>query len=94
MGPDVTYGKVVETDGNGKTEHNFNTYKSYFDLNGYTQPKQIPAEPKFQSLLAGEKISVINYDQNNNIQKNNGTVYNYNSNYNIFNTNIPNQDSI
>jgi len=87
IGPDITYGKVVETDGNGKTESNFNTYKSYFELNGYVQPKQIPAEPKFQSLLAGEKISVINYDKNNIIQKNNGTVYNYNSNYTV--TNYP-----
>ncbi|MFE3872476.1 fibronectin type III domain-containing protein [Flavobacterium sp. ZS1P70] len=83
MGPDITYGKVVETDGNGKTESNFNTYKSYFELNGYAQPKQIPAEPKFQSLLAGEKYSVINYDQNNNIKKNNETVYNYNNNYTL-----------
>lgn len=87
IGPNITYGQVIETDGNGKTEHNFNPYKSYFELNGFVQPKQIPAEPKFQSLLAGEKISVIQYDQNNNVKKNNGVVYNYNSNYIV--TNYP-----
>jgi hypothetical protein len=51
------------------------------------QPKQIPAEPKFQSLLAGEKTSVIQYDQNNNVKKNNGSDYNYNNNYIV--TNYP-----
>jgi hypothetical protein len=83
IGPHMTYGRVIETDGNGKTESNFNIYKSYFELNGHTLPKQIPAEPKFQSILAGEKKSVLQYDQSGNIITNNTTIHNYNDNYTV-----------
>lgn len=88
IGPQISYGQVIETDGsNGRTEHNFNPYKSYLELNTYVQPTRIPADPKFQSLMAGLENSQIQYDQNNIIKKSKQFVYNYNSNYTV--TNYP-----
>ncbi len=76
MGPQISYGKVIETDGNGKIEHNFNKYQSYLDLNGGAIIKY-PASPKIQSILAGEKGSVINWNDTNQDVKTNRFEYNY-----------------
>lgn len=60
MGPTISYGKVIENTGNGKTEYNFNKYKTYFELNDSAQIL-LPYPPKFQSILAGEKSSQIEW---------------------------------
>jgi YD repeat-containing protein len=80
IGPHITYGKVIETDGNGSTEHNFNRYQSYLDLNG-GPTLFYPAPPKFQSILAGEKMSVINYNTAQTDLKTKRFEYNYTTNY-------------
>jgi YD repeat-containing protein len=80
MGPQISYGKVIETDGNGKIEHNFNKYQSYLDLNGGAIIKY-PASPKIQSILAGEKGSVIKWNETNQDLKTNRFEYNYSTNY-------------
>lgn len=80
IGPHITYGKVIETDGNGSTEHNFNSYQSYLDLNGGAA-LFYPAPPKFQSILAGEKMSVINYNNTQTDLKTKRFEYNYTTNY-------------
>ncbi|CCB70027.1 Rhs family protein precursor [Flavobacterium branchiophilum FL-15] len=72
VGPNISYSKVIENDGNGKIEYNFNRYLSYQDLNAYTQIV-FPNPPKFQSLLAGEKNSELKYNSN---LSNISTIYN------------------
>lgn len=84
IGPHITYGKVIENDGNGFTEHSFNRYQSYLDLNGGAN-LFYPAPPKSQSILAGEKMSVItsnNANENLNIKR---FEYNYTTNYTYVN---------
>jgi hypothetical protein len=80
IGPHITYGKVIETDGNGSTEHNFNRYQSYLDLNGGAT-LFYPAPPRSQSILAGEKMSVINYNSASDDLKIKRFEYNYTTNY-------------
>ncbi len=60
MGPNISYGKVIEINGtgNGKAEYNFNKYQSYLDLNAGEQ-FLMPSPPKLQWFLAGEKMSEI-----------------------------------
>ncbi len=80
IGPHITYGKVIETDGNGYTEHNFNRYQSYLDLNAGA-PLFYPAPPRFQSILAGEKMSIINNNTSNTDLLTKRFEYNYTTNY-------------
>jgi YD repeat-containing protein len=80
IGPHITYGKVIENDGNGSTEHNFNSYQSYLDLNGGAI-LFYPAPPKFQSILAGEKMSILKYNTTNTNLKTERFQYNYTTNY-------------
>jgi YD repeat-containing protein len=81
IGPAITYGSVLETDENGSTTHNFYQYKNYFELNGYSYSKQIPAIPKFQSILSGQKISSQVINKNGEIVKNSILDYNYSKKY-------------
>ena len=81
MGPQISYGKVEETDGNGKTISYFKDYKSYSELdfnsfiNNFT-----PAPPVFQNLLAGEKYKLEIYDKNNSLIKKDSLNHNYTNN--------------
>ncbi|TRX39518.1 RHS repeat protein [Flavobacterium restrictum] len=77
IGPNISYAEVDETDGNGITKHLFNRYKNYFELNSFSSDYGLPAEPKFQSILAGEKQSVTRYDANGNVVKQNNYDHNY-----------------
>lgn len=85
MGPQISYGKVEETDGNGKKIHYFHDYKSYSELdfnsfiNNFT-----PAPPVFQSILAGEKYKVEIYDTNNSLIKKDSLNHNYVNNKDTF----------
>jgi YD repeat-containing protein len=76
-GPQISYGTVIETDGNGTTTNVFGRYKSYFELNGFAIPKSIPWIPKFQSILAGDKLATFHKDSSGNIVKHNYNDYNY-----------------
>jgi YD repeat-containing protein len=81
MGPQISYGKVEETDGNGKKINYFHDYKSYSELdwnsfiNNFT-----PAPPVFQDILAGEKYKVEIYDKNSSIIKKEIIDHNYTNN--------------
>jgi YD repeat-containing protein len=78
MGPQISYGKVEQTDGNGKTVNYFNGYKSYseLDFNSFISNFS-PAPPVFQSLLAGEKRKIELYDKGNALLKNEMFTHNY-----------------
>lgn len=84
IGPNISYAEVDETDGNGVTKHYFNRYKNYFELNSFSPDYGLPAEPKFQSILAGEKQSIVMYDGNGNVVKQNS----YDHNYSTTNTSV------
>ena len=84
MGPNISYGTVIETDGNGSTTHVFNRYKNYFELNGFSNPTVFPSPPLFQSILAGDKSGVFVKDNNNIGVKSNYYEYNYST----VNTNV------
>ena len=81
MGPQISYGKVEETDGNGKKINYFHEYKSYSELdwnsfiNNFT-----PAPPVFQDILAGEKYKVEIYNKNSSIIKKEIIDHNYTNN--------------
>ena len=83
MGPILSYGKVIESDGNGSIEHYFNDYKTYYELNGGATIL-FPSPPKFQSILAGEKSSII---QKNTVNTAINTK-NFNYNYTTQNTTV------
>ncbi len=76
-GPQISYGKVIEDDGKGSTIHTFNKYKSYFELNGFSNPSYFPAPPKFQSILAGDKNAIVVKDSLGDVLKSNSYQYNY-----------------
>ncbi len=77
-GPQISYGKVEETDGNGKKVNYFNEYKLYseLDFNSFISNFS-PAPPIFQSLLAGEKQKIELYDKGNALLKNESFIHNY-----------------
>lgn len=76
-GPHITYGKVIETNGLGKTEYNFNEYKNYNELNNFGNITY-PSAPKLQSILAGDLMSEITWNENNTDVKTIRNEYNYN----------------
>jgi YD repeat-containing protein len=79
MGPSISYGEVDQTDGNGITKHFFNRYKGYFELNSFSSDYGIPPLPKPQSLLAGEKQSVLTLNTSGQTVQQNTYDYNYSS---------------
>jgi YD repeat-containing protein len=79
MGPSISYGEVDQTDGNGITKHFFNRYKGYFELNSFSSDYGIPPLPKSQSLLAGEKQSVLTLNTSGQTVQQNTYDYNYSS---------------
>lgn len=84
MGPTISYAEVNQTDGNGTTKHFFNRYKGYFELNSFNADYGIPPLPKSQSLLAGEKQSVLTLNTNGQTVQRSEYEYNYSgSNTNV-----------
>ena len=79
MGPSISYGEVDQTDGNGIMKHFFNRYKGYFELNNFSFDYGIPPLPKSQSLLAGEKQSILTHNTSGEIIQRNEFNYNYSS---------------
>ena len=77
MGPSISYAEVNQTDGNGATKHIFNRYKGYFELNSFSSDYGIPPLPKSQSLLAGEKQSVLTTNTSGQTVEQNTYDYNY-----------------
>lgn len=77
MGPSISYAEVTQTDGNGATKHFFNRYKGYFELNSFSSDYGIPPLPKSQSLLAGEKQSVLITNTSGQTIEQNSYDYNY-----------------
>lgn len=77
MGPTISYAEVNQTDGNGATKHLFNRYKGYFELNSFSSDYGIPPLPKSQSLLAGEKQSVLTTNTSGQTVEQNTYDYNY-----------------
>jgi YD repeat-containing protein len=77
MGPTISYAEVNQTDGNGTTKHFFNRYKGYFELNSFNSDYGIPPLPKSQSLLAGEKQSVLTLNTTGQTVQKSEFEYNY-----------------
>lgn len=77
MGPTISYAEVNQTDGNGTTKHFFNRYKGYFELNSFNSDYGIPPLPKSQSLLAGEKQSVLTLNTTGQTVQQSEFEYNY-----------------
>ena len=77
MGPSISYAEVNQTDGNGTTKHFFNRYKGYFELNSFNSDYGIPPLPKSQSLLAGEKQSVLTLNTTGQTVQQSEYEYNY-----------------
>lgn len=77
MGPTISYAEVNQTDGNGTTKHFFNRYKGYFELNSFNSDYGIPPLPKSQSLLAGEKQSVLTLNTTGQTVQRSEYEYNY-----------------
>lgn len=97
MGPQISYDTIIESDENGSTKHMFNKYKSYADLYGYPPlpPTRLPADPVFQSILAGEKSLVTAKNTNNTDVSSKQYDYNYTtSNTSVIGINIGNTDNV
>jgi YD repeat-containing protein len=77
MGPTISYAEVDQTDGNGVSKHFFNRYKGYFELNSFSSDYGIPPLPKSQSLLAGEKQSVLTLNTTGQTVQQSTYDYNY-----------------
>ena len=77
MGPTISYAEVNQTDGNGTTKHFFNRYKGYFELNSFSSDYGIPPLPKSQSLLAGEKQSILTLNTTGQTVQQSEYEYNY-----------------
>jgi YD repeat-containing protein len=77
MGPTISYAEVNQTDGNGTTKHFFNRYKGYFELNSFNSDYGIPPLPKSQSLLAGEKQSILTLNTTGQTVQRSEYEYNY-----------------
>ena len=77
MGPTISYAEVNQTDWNGTTKHFFNRYKGYFELNSFNSDYGIPPLPKSQSLLAGEKQSVLTLNTTGQTVQKSEFEYNY-----------------
>ncbi|MEO1030143.1 MAG: hypothetical protein AAFX55_02000 [Bacteroidota bacterium] len=68
QGSHMTYSKVTETDGNGKSEYFFHNHMSYAEASGYASD-DIPPKPALQSSRAGKLQKQLVYNNNDGLLK-------------------------